>query len=61
LVQAFQEFSCTNIFFPLEKELILYWYHENTKEILKTIQKMEEIGVIETYHLFKPIIYGSFD
>jgi hypothetical protein len=61
LIESFQGLSCTNIFFSLENDLILYWYHQNTQEILKALQKIEEIGAIEAYHLYNPVIYGSFD
>jgi hypothetical protein len=61
LTEAFKELPCTNVIFPLESELILFWYHENTKEILKTLEKIEEIGVLDTYHLFNPVMHGSPD
>ncbi len=61
LTEALKELPCTNVIFPLESELILFWYHENTKEILKTLEKIEEIGIIDTYHLFNPVMHGSPD
>lgn len=59
LIDSFWELPTTNIVFPLEKELVIFWYHENTLDVLETIQKMEEIGIIDTYHLFDPIVYNS--
>jgi hypothetical protein len=31
--------------------------YENTKEILKKLEKIEEIGVLDTYHLFNPVMW----
>ena len=61
IAESLKELPCSNIVFPLESELIIFLYHENTRKILKMIQKMEEIGVIDTYRLYNPLASGTPD
>lgn len=61
IAESLKELPCSNIVFPLESELILFLYHEDTRKILKMIQKMEEISVIDTYRLYNPLAYETLD
>ncbi len=59
--QSLEKLPCMSIVFPLEREIILFLYHDNAESILKAMQKMEEIGIVDTYHLFNPLMYGKPD
>lgn len=58
MVKALENLPCTTHVFPLEKELILIVYHESISKVMDTIQKMEEVGIIDGYLLYIPLTYG---
>jgi len=58
IVRALERLPCTTHVFPLEKELILILYHESISKLMDTIQKMEEVGIIDDYLLYIPLTYG---
>ncbi len=54
-MRALGGLPCTTHVFPLEKELILILYHESINKVMDTIQKMEEVGIIDDYLLYVPL------
>ena len=58
IVKALERLPCTTHVLSLEKELILVMYHESISKVMDTIQKMEEVGIIDSYLLYIPLTYG---
>ena len=57
-VQSLTLLPCTTYIFPLRAELTLTLFHDNENAILKTLEKMKEIGVLKNYLLYMPIAHG---
>jgi hypothetical protein len=57
VIAALKTLSCTSYVFPLEKEIILTIFHRSMTNLMTTIQKMEEIGIIDSYLLHVPLAY----
>ena len=55
LQKAFSKLPCTSYFFPLEKEIAIILFHENTSDLMFAIRKLEEKGYIEKYLLLVPL------
>jgi len=56
IVASLKKLPCTSYVFPLEKESILILFHDDEPKILKTFQKMREIGIINDYLFYVPIV-----
>ncbi len=55
LYEAFSQMPCTTYFFPLEDEIAIGLFHENTSDLMYTIRKLEEKGYIGKYLLHVPL------
>jgi len=58
IVKALEKLRCTTYVIPLEKGLILNIFHEGANELMTAIQKIEEIGILDTYSLQVPLTYS---
>ena len=58
IVRALEKLPCTTYVIPLEKGLILNIFHEGVNELMTAIQKIEEIGILDTYSLQAPLTYS---
>ena len=57
LVRALERLPCTSYVYPYGKELVLIIFHNSMTNLMETVQKMEEIGIIDAYLLFVPLFY----
>lgn len=57
LIKALEILPCTSYVYPFGKELIIIIFHNSMTNLMETVQKMEEIGVISAYLLFVPLCY----
>ena len=55
LLETFSKLPCTSYFFPLEEEIAINLFHENTNDLMFAIRKLEEKGYIEKYLLLVPL------
>jgi hypothetical protein len=55
LLETFSKLPCTSYFFPLEEEIAIILFHENTSDLMFAIRKLEEKGYIEKYLLLVPL------
>lgn len=62
MVKAFENLPCTTYVFPLEKELVINLFHENQKNMVTLLEKMEEKTVIDSFLLYNPLysVYPDF-
>jgi hypothetical protein len=61
IVNALEKLPCTSYVFPLEKELILLLFHEDTQKIITLMEKMEEKTIIDGFLLYAPLYYSCPD
>lgn len=57
LTKALEKLPCTSYVYLFGKELIVTVFHNSMTELMETVQKMEEIGIIDSYLLFVPLFY----
>jgi hypothetical protein len=49
---------CTTYVFPLKDEITITLFHDDENGILRTFEKMKEIGALKDYLLYIPIAHG---
>ncbi|MGD2248345.1 MAG: hypothetical protein PVF58_08040 [Candidatus Methanofastidiosia archaeon] len=54
-VNSLNTIPCTTYVYILEKEICITFFHDNSNNLLKTIQKLEEMGIISGYTAYIPI------
>jgi len=59
ITEALQRLPCTSYIFPLEHDFLTVLFHEKTDVTLNAIQKLEEIGIIDNYLLFNPLMHDA--
>lgn len=57
IIRALERLPCTSYVYPLGKELALTIFHNSMTNLMETMQKMEEMGIIDAYLLFVPLFY----
>ena len=58
IVKALEMLPCTTYVFPLEEMLVLGLFHEGVRDLMDVFQKFEETGIIDSYLLYVPLVYG---
>ena len=60
LIESFGQLPCTTYIFPFEKEINTVLFYESHKKILDLLEKLKEIGILNDYLLYIPIVhYGE--
>jgi len=54
-VTALGKLPCTSYIFPLENGFATIMFHESTNDVMATIEKLEETGIIDRYLLYTPL------
>ena len=49
MVTSLKRFPCTSYVYPLEKGLLINFFHEDINILMTIFGKMEEMGVIDYY------------
>jgi hypothetical protein len=57
LIKALERLPCTSYVYLFGKELIVTIFHKSMTNLIETMQKMEETGIIDAYLLFVPLFY----
>lgn len=57
IVGALGRYPCTSYVYPFEKDIVIVFFHNSISKLMETMQKLEEIGIIESYLLFIPLIH----
>lgn len=55
LVKALETLTTTTYIYVLKNSICINFFHDNSNRLLKTIQKMEQIGIISNYETYIPI------
>lgn len=58
IVESLSALPCTTYVFTLDDSLVITLFHDNEEKVLQTLKKMEEIGIIDDYLLYIPIVYS---
>jgi hypothetical protein len=59
LVEAFKKLPCTTYVYPFEKEINVILFYELHEKILVLLEKLKEIGILNDYLLYIPIVHGG--
>lgn len=59
LVEAFRQLPCTTYIYPFEKEINVILFYESHEKILDLLEKLKEIGILNDYLLYIPIVHGG--
>lgn len=57
LLDALSHYPCTCYVYPFERDMAVVIFHNSTYKLMITIQKLEEIGIIDSYSLSVPLIH----
>ena len=55
IVNALALLSCTSYVYPVDNGIILILFHESIEMILKMVEKMEKMAILDGYLLFNPL------
>jgi hypothetical protein len=58
ILKALSCLPTTSYVLPLEKGIIINFFHDNVNKLMTAIQEIEEIGVLKTYSLEVPHEYS---
>ncbi len=59
IVKILSKLPCTSFVYPIEEELVVRLFHESIVVLLETLEKLEEMAIIDGYLLFNPIAYSA--
>lgn len=62
LIEAFKQLSCTTYIYPFQKEInavLFYESHESHEKMLDLLEKLQEIGILNDYLLYIPIVHSG--
>ena len=59
IVGILPRLPCTSFVYPMEEEIIVRLFHESIVVLLETLEKLEEMAIIDGYLLFNPIAYSA--
>lgn len=59
LVEAFKQLPCTTYVYPFEKEINVILFYELHEVMLDLLEKLKEIGILNDYLLYIPIVHGG--
>jgi len=59
LIEAFKQLPCTTYIYPFEKEINVILFYESHEKILNLLEKLKEIGILNNYLLYIPIVHGG--
>lgn len=57
LIESFRLLPCTTYIFLFEEEINAVLFYESHKRILDLLEKLKEIGILNDYLLYIPIVY----
>ncbi len=58
IVTRLEKLPCTSYVYPLENELAIVIFHDDEPKVLETLQKMKEMGIVNDYLIYVPIMHG---
>lgn len=58
LVNSFKKLPCTTYVYLLDDEINVIIFYKSHFLILETLKKLKEIGILNNYLLYVPIIHG---
>jgi hypothetical protein len=61
LIAALKMLPCTSYVYPLDTSLIIVLFQNDEKLVLFNLQKLKEIGIINDYLFYTPLIHGAKD
>jgi hypothetical protein len=58
LVKALERLPCTSYVYPLDNALAVVLFQKDEKSTLFILQKLKEIGILNDYLFYTPLIQG---
>lgn len=60
-VKALQRLPCTSYVYPLDTAIVVVLFQKDEKSTLFILQKLKEIGILNDYLFYTPLVHGSKD
>ena len=58
-IEAFKQLPCTTYIYPFKKEINVVLFYESHEKILNLLEKLKEIGILNDYLLYIPIVHDG--
>jgi len=58
IVNALSLLPCTSYVYPVDSAIILILFHESIEMVLKVLEKMEKMAILDGYLMYNPLAYA---
>jgi len=58
LMEALRKLPCSSYIYPLDTMIVVVLFQQNEVFVLSILQKLKEIGIINDYLFYTPLIHG---
>jgi hypothetical protein len=58
IINALSLLPCTSYVYPVDNSIILILFHESIEMVLKVLEKMEKMAILDGYLMYNPLAYA---